>query len=713
MVRFTTSGQGRVTLHPFALVLAACLRAAPAAAQASCEPIPHKTVPAHGLRDIRAQDLVGLRDIGQPDAAISLGLSPLAPSPDGRAIAFIVTRADAATNSNCRALVVIGVHKGSVPHLVDRGGELITVTESRRGLVQRGGFPDLVIPVWSPDGKRIAYLRRDKDVTQAWIAVADGSGARAATRSAVDIEALAWSADGRHLIVASRPASRDQEAEIATEGETGFLYDERFVPPWGPRPQLRSDMVSVNQVVDIENATLTPASAADAARLETVASRYLGGAITVRSPGGMTARTEHASASLLSPRRIIVTSASGIRTMCNAVACAGHITEFAWLGDGRLAFVRREGWANGDTGLYIWRLGALPRRIVSTADALLGCQAVDGALICLREGAASPRHIVRIDPQTGASETVFDPNPEFAGIRLGTVERFKWRNALGLETYADVAFPPAYRSGRLPLVITQYTSRGFLRGGTGDEYPVFLLAAHGFAVMSLERPVDFATTIPNLATYDAIEAANAKGWADRRSVLSAIEAGVRLLVDKGLVDPTRVGITGLSDGATMARFALINSPIFAAASISTCCLDPHATMTYGGPAWAASLQAIGYPPLKSDAPDFWGPISSAVSAGKISAPLLMQLSDDEYLLGLETFTALRDRGKPVEMVVFPGEHHAKFQPRHRLAIYDRNVAWFDFWLRGVEDPGYSVTEIERWRALRAARDALRPSPIAK
>lgn len=702
-------GRDRVTLHPLMLVLAACLRAAPAVAQAGCSQLLPGAMPAHGPKDISAEALVALRDIGQPDAAIALGLSPLAPSPDGRRIAFILNRADPATNGYCRALVVMALAPGSKPKLVDQGGELITVTEARRGLVQHGGFPELVIPAWSPDGKRIAYLRRDKAITQAWIAMADGSGARAVTHSAVDIEALAWSADGRRLIVTSRPAAIRQDAELRREGETGYFYDERFVPPWGPRPQLRADMARNNEAVDPDTGALGKASVTDAARLEAIADRYLGGAITVRASAGEVATTQHENASLLSARRIVVTMASGHRTICDAAACAGRISELAWLGDGRLAFVRREGWANGDTGLYVWRRGAMPRRILSSADALLGCQAIAGnALVCLKESAALPRQIVRIDPETGASVTLFDPNPEFAQAKLGRVVRFKWKNALGLETFGDVAFPPGYKSGRLPLLITQYTSRGFLRGGTGDEYPVHLLAAHGFAVMSFERPADFATTIPGLATYDAIEAANAKGWADRRSVLLAIEAGIALLVDKGLVDPTRVGITGLSDGATMARFALINSRAFAAASISTCCIDPNTTMTYGGPAWAASLRGIGYPPLHDAAPDFWAPISSAVSAARISAPLLMQLSDDEYLLGLETYSALRDLDKPVEMYVFPDEHHAKFQPRHRLAIYKRNVAWFDFWLRGVEDQGYAPAEYARWRALAAARLLARP-----
>ena len=44
----------------------------------------------------------------------------------------------------------------------------------------------------------------------------------------------------------------------------------------------------------------------------------------------------------------------------------------------------------------------------------------------------------------------------------------------------------------------------------------------------------------------------------------------------------------------------------------------------------------------------------------------------------------------------------KWQPVHRLAIYVRNVDWFDFWLKGVEDPAPAKAgQYERWLLLRA------------
>ena len=64
-------------------------------------------------------------------------------------------------------------------------------------------------------------------------------------------------------------------------------------------------------------------------------------------------------------------------------------------------------------------------------------------------------------------------------------------------------------------------------------------------------------------------------------------------------------------------------------------------------------------------------------------PLLMQQSDDEFRAAIASYTAMKQAGQPVSLFVFPGEHHVKWQPSHRLAAYERNLRWFDYWLKGV------------------------------
>ena len=132
-----------------------------------------------------------------------------------------------------------------------------------------------------------------------------------------------------------------------------------------------------------------------------------------------------------------------------------------------------------------------------------------------------------------------------------------------------------------------------------------------------------------------------------------------------------------------------------------------------GPAAARYFHAVGYPRLTEQDDAFWCAISLSRNARRITVPVLLQLADDEYLTALESYTALRETGAPIDMFVFPGEHHVKYQPAHRLAIYRRGLAWFDFWLNDVRDPAPErQPELAYWERLRdeaARRPARQPS----
>jgi hypothetical protein len=55
-----------------------------------------------------------------------------------------------------------------------------------------------------------------------------------------------------------------------------------------------------------------------------------------------------------------------------------------------------------------------------------------------------------------------------------------------------------------------------------------------------------------------------------------------------------------------------------------------------------------------------------------------------------------------DLFVFPNEPHQKFQPRHKLAVYERNLDWFRFWLEDYEDPTPSKkAQYARWRHMKA------------
>ena len=137
--------------------------------------------------------------------------------------------------------------------------------------------------------------------------------------------------------------------------------------------------------------------------------------------------------------------------------------------------------------------------------------------------------------------------------------------------------------------------------------------------------------------------------------------------------------------------------------MSHCCFDTTLP-TRVGPAAARHFYGQGYPRMTDEGDAFWSEISLSRNARRIRTPILLQVSDDELMSALETYTALREVGAPIDMFVFPREHHVKWQPAHRLAVYERSLDWFDYWLRGIRSPVPGrQAELRHW-------DSLRPAP---
>jgi len=75
---------------------------------------------------------------------------------------------------------------------------------------------------------------------------------------------------------------------------------------------------------------------------------------------------------------------------------------------------------------------------------------------------------------------------------------------------------------------------------------------------------------------------------------------------------------------------------------------------------------------------------------------------------LDFYAALKMEKKPVELVFYRGAPHIFTQPQQRFHAMHRNLDWFNFWLRGVEDPAPEKREqYVRWRDMRDSRKRIR------
>ncbi|UVO50149.1 Atxe2 family lasso peptide isopeptidase [Sphingomonas sp. SUN019] len=697
-----------------AFALAAGAFASMAGTAHACSPFSPASRSAGGAA-VTPGDLVALRDVGQSDASQTQGTA-FGISPDGSRIALLVRRGDVASNTYCQALVVVTIGSAGGPKIIEVDAQPVGWAPNTRGWAIPNGAFRPNPPKWSPDGRLVAFLKPVAGKQQVLAIDLASRAAKLATAAAGGVDDFAWTPSGTAIVYATRPGLPAHEAAVKKEARTGFHYDDRISPMFALRPMIPSNLGIAYRVESVGQADERSATATERALVdpETVPGRPAGAfAFAADGSGRRAALMASDPERFWFSARILIRENNSIAEKCLHPTCRGLLFN-VWLTDGAVIYLRREGWADSLTAIYRWQAGQVPRRLFATEDALTGCTMTESRLVCGREASRQPRRLWTLDTVTGAQDIIFDPNPGFTGHRLARVERLRWQSLGGAEGYGDLVVPggPPPTQG-FPMIVVQYRTRGFLRGGVGDEYPIFALAARGFAVLSLEEASfdryvasDPATRV-TAQSYRAAERDNG----ERRLQQANLEAGVAAARGRVRIDMARLGATGISDAASSAVYALATSNLFSVAALGTPVIDPT-VLALGGHSLQRQFRELGYPPFAGDQGAFYRPIAMVPNAERFRVPMLFQWSATEYLGGMVSMAALEEARVPVDLYIYPGEYHVKSQPAHRLAVYERNLDWFDFWLNNRETADPEKREqYQRWRALRD--QACAATPLAR
>jgi dipeptidyl aminopeptidase/acylaminoacyl peptidase len=324
------------------------------------------------------------------------------------------------------------------------------------------------------------------------------------------------------------------------------------------------------------------------------------------------------------------------------------------------------------------------------------CALSADTLVCVGAEADRPPRLEAIDVESGHRRILFEPNSGLAADIAATAPArlLRWKDEQGREFTgqlfeargASVAQPP-------PLFVTFYDCDGFLRGGLGDEWPLATLAEHGISALCINAIPGFR--IDFVARHDQGRA--------------AVESVVKFLSAEGRIDRTRVGMGGLSYGSEVTLWTLAHSDVVRAASVSSIATTPtYYLFNSLRAAFRSNLRKLWQLGAPEETPERWREISPQYHLDKIRAPILFQMPEQEYRMALDYAIPLMRRHQ-ADTYVFPDEAHIKFQPRHKLAVYERNVDWFRFWLQGYEDPAPDKAGQYRiWREMK--RDPTPPLP---
>lgn len=381
--------------------------------------------------------------------------------------------------------------------------------------------------------------------------------------------------------------------------------------------------------------------------------------------------------------QIIALGKDGTRIPCEAYFCRGPAPSMRAVttnSRGEVVVIHEAAFS-ARSKLHAWnpRTGAM-RLILDAEGSLDGgsgysvstCARNFTQLICVHEAPAAPPELVAIDVETGAMTWLARPNRHLSARTFPKTEFLSWTDTEG-RTTTGVLVLPKNAPKSLPLVLTTYRCRGFLRGGTANVAPEFLLAEAGFAALCVNNN-NASRSVPADTPLS-----------EHKAAIAGYAAVIGQLAAKGIIDPARVGIAGHSYSSVVAAHALSHDDLFAAAVIGTGVTTDRTSALLAAPnvdSWRRSVPVLlGLPQPLDDSEGLWREVSPAVNAARIRAPLLIQSPENEYLYAMELYNAIQSAGGIVDMYVFPNEGHmVGREPVHQYYRARRSIDWFKYWL---------------------------------
>ena len=645
-------------------------RPAPAAAAAAPASAPTPTL----------DQIVALERAGSP-----------AISPDGRLVAYTVRDTDYVGNAFVTQIWLADAMAGS-----------------RRALTH--GTKSSDAPAWSPDGRTLAFASERGDKRQIWLLDLAGGDALALTTAEDGVTRFAWAPDGRRIAYAAiepRPqALKDREqadGDLQIVGE-----DHRDTQLWIVELESRQSRRLTRGAFSVGafrwspdgqkiafdhqvNADLAADSTADIS-IVSVADGTLRALVTqkgpdvnpVWSPDGSTIAFE---TTMADPWYYYV------NTMIATVPAAGGVIEpltrefdedcslVDWKPNG-VFFA-----ASWRTGSYLYQAhpdGSDLRSVPGTADLAAGAFSLnrDGTVFAfVGSNATTYPEIYAASVVAGRPRRLTQLGDQLRGWPLGTSEVVEWKSRDGAAIEGVLIKPAGFKPGkRRPLVVVIHggptgVSRPTLFAST-YVYPIEPWLARGALVLE----PNYRGSAGYGAAFRALNVRNL-GVGDAWDVVSGIEA----LVARGLVDSTRVGVCGWSQGGYIsAVLATHESRRFRAISVGAGISDwmTYYVSTDITPFTRQYLRATPW-----DDPEIYARTSPITTVRSASAPTLIQHGDADARVptpdAWELYRGLMDVGVPTRLVLYKGFGHGLNKPRAVRAALRHNLEWFDRWLFGA------------------------------
>jgi dipeptidyl aminopeptidase/acylaminoacyl peptidase len=268
-----------------------------------------------------------------------------------------------------------------------------------------------------------------------------------------------------------------------------------------------------------------------------------------------------------------------------------------------------------------------------------------------------------------------------AGLRqipVGQTEVIRWQSVDGMEIEGLITYPLDYESDkRYPLLVSVHGGPAnawsqFFIGLQSFYGPIAAFAANGYAILRCN--------VRGSTGYGkAFRRANYRDWGgkDVQDLLS----GVDHVINLGVADPQRMGIVGWSYGGYLTAATITQTARFSAAVIGDGMVNLVSYATgqdspdflpshFGGEVWEVKDLLLDRSPI--------------AHIDQVNTPTLILHGEQDQRVpiwqGYEFYNALKRRGCPAQMVVYPRTGHTPSEPKLLLDVMNRTLAWMDLYV---------------------------------
>jgi dipeptidyl aminopeptidase/acylaminoacyl peptidase len=250
---------------------------------------------------------------------------------------------------------------------------------------------------------------------------------------------------------------------------------------------------------------------------------------------------------------------------------------------------------------------------------------------------------------------------------VGRAERVTWNAPDGLEIDGYLLAPAG--DGPHPLIVQVHGGPVWSYAEWFPRPSLAWLVSRGYAIL---MPNPRGSTGRGRTFLEGV--IGDMGGADAHDDL----AGVDALVERGIADPERIGVTGGSYGGFMSCWLpVVDQRFKAAVAISpvTDYFSQHWNSNIGAwDAWFLGGQPEdGAPQYRERSPVFF--------ADRVTTPTLLTAGTEDRCTppgqAVEFYRALRANGVPAEVSIYPGEGHGVRKFPAYLDLVTRTTAWFE------------------------------------